>query len=141
MQSTKSPNLELFSEITKKHSDSTKMFSETDIINMLKFYIDNIFCMFGGRVFHNKQSSYLWVQTVLLFSLTCAFIRMRLPSYRRFSRTSTKHTKYVVNVKLEHVDNISFRKHFCRIRVFFSPQIKICPFLAQGMCIYVGHSF
>jgi hypothetical protein len=31
---------------------------------------------------------------------------------------------------------------FGRIRVgFFSLQNKICPFLPQGMCIYVGHSF
>ena len=31
----------------KSHSDSTKKFSETDIINMLEFLIDNIFVMFG----------------------------------------------------------------------------------------------
>ena len=36
----------------KKHSDSTKKFSETNIINMLEFLIDNIFVIFGGRVFH-----------------------------------------------------------------------------------------
>ena len=35
----------------KTHSDSTKKFSETDIINMLEFLIDNIFVIFGGRVF------------------------------------------------------------------------------------------
>ena len=35
----------------KNHSDSTKKFSETDIINMLEFLIDNIFVIFGGRVF------------------------------------------------------------------------------------------
>ena len=37
----------------KNHSDSTKKFSETDI-NMLEFLIDNmdnIFVIFGGRVF------------------------------------------------------------------------------------------
>ena len=39
------------SYFAKKHSDSTKMFSETDIINMLEFLIDNIFVIFGGRVF------------------------------------------------------------------------------------------
>jgi hypothetical protein len=33
------------------HSDSTKKFSETDIINMLELLIDNIFVIFGGRVF------------------------------------------------------------------------------------------
>ena len=32
------------------HSDSTKKFSETNIINMLEFLIDIIFVMFGGRV-------------------------------------------------------------------------------------------
>ena len=35
----------------KHHSDSTKKFSETDIINMLEFLIDSIFVFFGGRVF------------------------------------------------------------------------------------------
>ena len=39
-----------------KHSDSTKMFSETDIINMPKFLIDNIFVMFGGCVFEQTVS-------------------------------------------------------------------------------------
>jgi hypothetical protein len=35
----------------RKHSDSTEKFSETDIINMLEFLIDNIFAIFAGRVF------------------------------------------------------------------------------------------
>ena len=39
------------SYFVKHHSDSTKKFSATDIINMLEFLIDNIFVMFGGRVF------------------------------------------------------------------------------------------
>jgi hypothetical protein len=39
------------SYFVKHHSDSTKIFSETDIFNMLEFLIDNIFAMFGGRVF------------------------------------------------------------------------------------------
>ena len=38
----------------KHHSDSTKKFSETDIFNMLEFLIDNIFAMFGGRVFQQR---------------------------------------------------------------------------------------
>jgi hypothetical protein len=37
------------SYFAKNHSDSTKMFSETDIINMLEFLIDNLFVIFGGR--------------------------------------------------------------------------------------------
>jgi len=39
--------------LLKKHSDSTKIFSETDIINMLECLIGNIFAMFGGRVFQH----------------------------------------------------------------------------------------
>ena len=35
----------------KKHSDSNEEFSETDIINILEFLIDNIFAMFDGCVF------------------------------------------------------------------------------------------
>ena len=36
---------------TLYHSDSNEKFSETDIIKMLGFLIDNIFVTFGGRVF------------------------------------------------------------------------------------------
>ena len=39
------------SYFVKIHSDSTKKFSETDIINMVEILIDNIFVIFGGRVF------------------------------------------------------------------------------------------
>ena len=39
------------SYFVKHHSDSTKKFSETDIFSMLEFLIENIFVMFGGRVF------------------------------------------------------------------------------------------
>ena len=39
------------SYFVKHYSDSTKKFSETDIFNMLKFLIDNLFVIFGGRVF------------------------------------------------------------------------------------------
>ena len=35
----------------KKYSDSTKRFSETDIINMLELLIESIFVIFVGRVF------------------------------------------------------------------------------------------
>ena len=41
-----------------KPTDSTKKFSETDIINMLVFgLIDNIFVMFGGRVFQQMGTN------------------------------------------------------------------------------------
>jgi hypothetical protein len=39
------------SYFVKHHSDATKKFSETDIINTLEILIDNIFVIFGGRVF------------------------------------------------------------------------------------------
>ena len=39
------------SYFVENHSDSTKKFSEHDIINILEFLIDNIFVIFGGRVF------------------------------------------------------------------------------------------
>ena len=39
------------SPFIRNHSDSTKYFSDTDIINMLEFLIDNILVIFGGRVF------------------------------------------------------------------------------------------
>jgi hypothetical protein len=41
-----------------------------------------LFCLVD--VFFSRQSVYLWVQAVLLFSPTCSFIRMRQTSYRGF---------------------------------------------------------
>jgi len=66
----------------KKHSDSTKKFSEIDIIKMLEFLIDNIFVLVD--VFCNRQSAYIWAHTVLFFPPTCSFISMRQTSYRGF---------------------------------------------------------
>jgi hypothetical protein len=68
-------------------------------------------------MFCNRQSAYLWVQTVLLFSLIYSFIRMRQTSYKGFSRKTKR----------------------SRSGFFFTN--KICPFLPQCICIYVGHSF
>jgi len=46
------------------HSDSTKQLSETDILKRLEFVIDNIFAIFGGRVFQ---------QTVIIpMGINCA---------------------------------------------------------------------
>ena len=67
----------------KKYSDSSKKFSENDIINMLEVSIDNIFGIFGGRVFQQAVGISM-VQTLLLFSSTCFIIRMRQTSYRGF---------------------------------------------------------
>ena len=44
----------------KHHSDSTKKFSETDIFNILEFLIDNIFALFGGRVFQQTVGIPNW---------------------------------------------------------------------------------
>jgi len=51
-------------ERDRSYSDSTQKFPETDIINILEFLIDNIFAMFGGRVFQQTvgipMGSNLW---------------------------------------------------------------------------------
>ena len=35
----------------KSHADFIKKVSETDIVNMLDFLMDNVFARFGGREF------------------------------------------------------------------------------------------
>jgi hypothetical protein len=57
------------SYFVKHHSDSTKKFSETDIFNMLEFLIDNIFAMFGGRVFQQTVGIPMGTNCVLLADL------------------------------------------------------------------------
>ena len=43
----------------KKNSDSSKKVSETDIILMLEFFIDNILVLFGGRAFQQTVSIHM----------------------------------------------------------------------------------
>jgi hypothetical protein len=47
-------NLILLKKIKPKKTDSTKTFSETDIIKMLKSLIAYQFGMFGGRVYNRE---------------------------------------------------------------------------------------
>jgi hypothetical protein len=67
--------------LLRKHSDSTKRFSETDIINMLEFLIDNIFVMFGGRDFQRTVGIPMDINCVpvlaelLLYSYGADFIQ------------------------------------------------------------------
>ena len=74
----------------QKHSDSTKRFSETYIINMSEFFLltTSLLCLVD--VFFKRQLTCLWVQTVLLLSPTCSFIRMKQISYRDFSRKTKR---------------------------------------------------
>ena len=76
----------------QNHSDSTKQFSETDIFEMFEVLIENIFVLFGGRVFQ---------QTVgMPMSINCAPILVDLFLYsyesdfihRSFSRKTRRNS-------------------------------------------------
>jgi hypothetical protein len=69
------------SYFVKYYSDSIKKFSESDIINMLEFLIDNIFVVFGGRSFQQIVSmpmgtSYAhFLADLFLYSFEAYFIQ------------------------------------------------------------------
>ena len=42
---------DLFLYFVKEHSDSKNKYTEDDKVNMLEFLVDNIFVVFGGKVF------------------------------------------------------------------------------------------
>jgi hypothetical protein len=54
----------------RSYFDSTKKFSETDIFNMPEFLMDNIFVMFGGRVFQQTGGIPMGANCVLLLTDT-----------------------------------------------------------------------
>ena len=55
----------------------TKQSSETDIITMLEFLIDNIFAMFGGREYQNSQHIYEYKLFSSSRRLVPLFVRVR----------------------------------------------------------------
>jgi hypothetical protein len=93
----------------------------------LQSYCDTSYSRGGvNRMWIMKNSKYLleYIQSRSISSCTHRYSDCLLKN------TSTKHNKYVVNKKFEHVDYISFRELFGS-QCFFSYQNKICPFLAQ----------
>ena len=69
------------SYFVRDHSDSTKKFPETDIINMLECLIDNVFVIFSGRVFQQTidipmgKNCVPLLADLLLFSYEADFIQ------------------------------------------------------------------
>ena len=55
----------------------TKQSSETDIITMLEFLIDNLFAMFGGREYQNSQHTYEYKLFSSSRRLVPLFVRVR----------------------------------------------------------------
>jgi hypothetical protein len=53
----------------KYHSDFTKKISETDIFNLFEILIDNLFAMFGGRVFQQRVDIPMGTNCALLADL------------------------------------------------------------------------
>jgi hypothetical protein len=91
------------------HSDSTKKFSETDIINTLEFLIDNIFVIFGGRVF--QQTVVIPMGTIcaplladlFLYSYEADFIQGLL-------KKKEKKLARSFNFTLRYTDDVPFTK-------------------------------
>ena len=106
--------------VKQTHPDSAKTkFSETDIIKMLAFLIDNSLLMLGVRVF-KRQSAYLWVQTaplpvdLLLCSYEVNFIQGILKKNKamlaRFFNIRFRYTDDVLSV-----NNYKFSNYVVRI--------------------------
>jgi hypothetical protein len=88
---------------------------------MLEFLIDNIFVIFGGRVFQQTVSIPMGTNCaplladLFLYSYEADFIQGLLKknekklAFRYIDDVLSLKNKYVVNQKLEHVDDMSFR--------------------------------
>ena len=124
MRSTKSPSLKLFSDITPSIYRIVKL---KDRANFFRFSWEAPIWI--------KSSSYEKMNKSARRGSTNRNVGCLLKN------RSTKHSKYAINQKLEHFDDISFREYFCRRWVYFLLQKKICLYLRQSICIYVSYSF
>ena len=81
----------------KEHSDSKNKYTEDGIINMLEFLVDNIFVVFGGKVFQQIVG--------IPMDTNCAPL---LPEY---FCTHTKRNSYSLCSQLERKNSISVQLH------------------------------
>ena len=90
-----------------------KKFSETDIIKMLEFLIDNIFVMFGGRVFQQQTVGYLWIQTVIFFSLAFPLYSYEADFIQGLLKKNENKLARYFNLTFRYIDDIlSLKKIF-----------------------------
>ena len=89
----------------KHHSDSTKKFSETNFFNMLQFLIDNIFAMFGGRVFQQSVGIHMGTNCahlladLFLYSYEADFIQGLLKrNQKKLARSFNSMFRYIDDV-------------------------------------------
>ena len=110
MWSTKSSNLELFTERTAESDIKWSGYLLVVFLVKLLYGIDLI------RITKPASEKRNAIDTLRIFDFLLI-------------KRSTKQDKYAVNPNLE---------TFCDVSVFLHN--KICPFLRQGICNYVGHS-
>ena len=87
--------------VKKNHFDSTKKFFETDIIYMLEFLIDNIFVLFGGRVFQQTVGILMGTKCadLFLYSYGADFIQ-------RFLKKNEKKLARSFNSTFRYIDDV-----------------------------------
>ena len=103
--------------VKKTHSDSTKKFSETDIIDMHEYLIDNIFVVFGGGVFQQTVGIPMGTKCapiladLFLYSYEADFIQ-------RFIKKNEKKLTLSFNFTFRYIDDV-FSLHNSRFGDFF----------------------
>jgi hypothetical protein len=91
--------------LCEKNSDSTKKFSEIDIINMLESLIDNVFLMFLGRVLQQTVGIPMgtncapFLVDVFLYSYETNFVQGLLKkNEKKLSRSFNFTVRYIDDV-------------------------------------------
>ena len=89
----------------KEHSDSKNKYTEDDIVNMLEFLVDNIFVVFGGKVFQQIVGIPMGTNCaplladIFLYSYEAEFIQSLLSTGRKKFATQFNFTyKYIHDV-------------------------------------------
>ena len=93
-------------EHTLEHSDSKNKYTEDDIVNMLEFLVDNIFVVFGGKVFQQIVSIPMGtncaplLEDIFLYSYEAEFIQSVLS-------TGKKKLASQFNFTYRYIDDVS----------------------------------
>ena len=93
----------------KNYSDSTKKFSDNDIIKM--FLIDNIFVMFGGRVF--KQT--VGISIYIIYFISCDCIMNSTLSYTIYIKNCW--VRLLSNYNIKYICTIYTRLYTCLMSI------------------------
>ena len=129
-----------FPYFVKEHSDSKNKYTEDDIVNMLEFLVDNIFVVFGGKVFQQIVGIPMGTNCaplladIFLYSYEAEFLQSLLPNGKKKLASQFNFTYRYIDDVLS-INNPDFENYLGQM---YPAELEIKDTTESNLCFLLG---